>query len=141
MLKVLNSGFQLFPAEHFQSINDLKSEQDLEIVSKYFDYCDMQLETIMNGLNELSTTNEKDVSIAQFERAYQPLIENRLEDITGEMFLIQNLVASKDSKDKFASNINERIDMVTAMLLVVPEKVEKTKCMMRLYEVDNDYSN
>lgn len=134
MFKVLDSAFTLCPAEYIKNISKLENENDVAIASKYFDYCDNQLDSIVKDLDELATTNENDLSVADFERVYQCLIENRIEDITGEMFLIQSLVASLDAKSKYVKDILERVDMVTAMLLVVPDKVEKTKCLMRAFE-------
>lgn len=140
MFDVINTSFTLCPAEYIKNISKLESEKDLALVSRYFDYCDHQLESIVNDLNELATTNESDLSVDDFERVYQNLIENRLEDITGEMFLIQSLIAELDAKNPLVKQAVERIDMVTAMLLVVPEKVEKTKCLMRAFEATDDYA-
>ncbi|MBQ8749413.1 MAG: hypothetical protein IJZ29_02985 [Clostridia bacterium] len=140
MFDVINTSFTLCPAEYIKNISKLESEKDLALVSRYFDYCDHQLESIVNDLNELATTNESDLSVADFESVYQNLIENRLEDITGEMFLIQSLIAELDAKNPLVKQAVERIDMVTAMLLVVPEKVEKTKCLMRAFEATDDYA-
>ncbi|MGN1227580.1 MAG: hypothetical protein ACI4TX_02960 [Christensenellales bacterium] len=140
MFDVINNAFTLCPADYMKNICKMENENDLAIVSKYFDYCDYQLESIVKDLDELGTTNESDLSISDFEKIYQCLIENRLEDITGEMFLIQSLIAELDSKNKFVKEINERIDMVTAMLMVVPEKVEKTKCLMKAFECAGDYA-
>lgn len=140
MFDAVNSAFTLCPAEYLKNVSKLENANDLAIVSKYFDYCDYQLECISKDLDELGTTNEEDLSVATFENVYQCLIENRLEDITGEMFLIQNLIAELDSKNPNVKEINERIDMVNAMLMLIPEKVEKTKCLMRAFESTDSYA-
>ena len=141
MFETLNKSFTLCPADYIKNISKLESENDLKIVSKYFDYCDYELEQITKNLDELSTTNESDLSVADFERIYQPLIENRLEDLQGEMFLIQTLLAENSNTNDFVKEINDRLDMVTAMLILVPAKVEKTKCLMLAFESADSYSD
>lgn len=140
MFEVVNKSFTLCPAEYLKNVSKLESEKDLAIVSKYFDYCDYQLECISKDLDELASVNENDLSVSDFESIYQCLIENRLEDITGEMFLIQSLVAELDQKNPNVKEVNDRIDMVNAMLMVVPEKVDKTKCLMRAFECSDNYA-
>lgn len=140
MFEVVNNSFTLCPAEYLKNVSKLENEKDLAIVSKYFDYCDYQLECISKDLDELASINEEDITVSDFERIYQCLIENRLEDITGEMFLIQSLVAELNQKNANVKEVNDRIDMVNAMLMVIPDKVEKTKCMMRAFESVDTYA-
>ena len=142
MFDSLNRAFTLCPADYIKNFSSLENDKDFAIVKKYFDYCDFELDSMVKDLDEIGSTNYNDLSLVDFEKIYQPLIENRLEDITGEMFLIENLIAEIDSNNKYRKEVGERLDEITAMLLLLPEKVEKTKCLTKAFEnVDDKYND
>lgn len=127
MFEKLEESFKLLDANLLK--NDLNDEE-IKGISNYVGYCQEKLEYLISEINSLQESDEKVKNLELLEDIYEEKILYLLHDITTEMFNLQAfLVPLKETNEKI-NTVLEDIDGVEALLMLIPEEIEKIKCLM-----------
>jgi len=122
----------------FCSVSLLKTEdvnqQFTANMVRYVKYCENELTQILNEVNMLPEQDNKAKILEDFENVYQEKIISLMDDITSEMFNLQNFVEPLlGAHEAFIKPILEEIDGVEALLMLLPEEIEKVKCLLMTF--------
>lgn len=127
MFEKLEEALNLCDAKNFDLSKGFTKEQ-YENLNDYISYCENKLNYVLEELKKFEDNNS--LSLKDFEDKIQEKILYLMDDISSEMYLIQNFLPEIKNLDKeYYENLNMNIDGVEALLLMIPEEVEKTKCV------------
>lgn len=131
MFEVLEKNFDLIDAKYLKEDIDLSNKENFDAIKNYIMYCYDIVYDILNDARILPTEKNKSLSLKQFEENYEERILYRLDDVTEEMYILQNFLDLINEKySEQVKELNEHIDDVEAILMLIPEEIEKNKCIM-----------
>lgn len=130
MFEILEKSFELCDAELLNMAKNNEKEA-LKEIDNYVIMCESHIEQILQDINAMTDTNNKqNITLELFEKAYEERILYRVDDISAEMYMLQNfLLQSFDENNDTIKGILQDIDGVEALLMLVPEEIEKMKCV------------
>ena len=128
MFEKLEESFELLNAN---LLTDEKvTESTLKEISSYINYCQARLEYLVDEINMLQENENKSQNLKLLEEVYEEKIIYLLHDISSEMFNLQTFLAPKSEGNEKILDILESIDGVEALLMLIPEEIEKVKCLI-----------
>lgn len=130
MFEIIEETLDLCPAKILASISDLDDEA-LKDACAYVDYCENILTSILQDVSLLTKDGEIKMGMKDFENKYQDAILLMAQDIAEEMYNMQEEVLKNDPKNQERANaLLQNIDGVEALLMLLPEEIEKAKCII-----------
>ena len=127
LFETLEESFELLDAK---LLNEKEiNSQSLEKILEYVKYCENKLNKVLDEITNLQESDEKAKILKLIEDVYQEKILYLLEDVSTEMYNLQAILSPQKEKNSKISSILEDIDGVEALLMLIPEEVEKLKCL------------
>ena len=127
MFECLEKNFELIEA---RLLKEDAVQENLEKIGKYVKSCESILTGLVQEINSMPEMEEKSKNLRLFEDIYQDKILYLAENIMVEMENLQNFLVPLASKNEKIQNVIFDIDGVVALLMLLPEEIEKTKCVM-----------
>lgn len=130
MFNSLEKNFVLIDAHLLKEDIDLKDEKIKSQLVNYILYCKRELENILKDINRLPDVTNKEITLKQFEDNYEERILYRIDDITDEMYILQNFFGVIKKYPTEVNELNELVDDVETLLMLLPDEIEKNKLVM-----------
>ena len=127
MFECLEKNFELIEA---RLLKEDAVQENLEEIGKYVKSCESILTGLVQEINSMPEMEEKSKNLRLFEDIYQDKILYLAENIMVEMENLQNFLVPLASKNEKIQDVIFDIDGVVALLMLLPEEIEKTKCVM-----------
>ena len=130
MFEKLNENVELCQA-NLLSEDALIDMQKYSSLIKYISYCEQLLEYILEQVREMAEDKDIKITLQEFEDNVQEKIIYIIETISSEMYIIQNFFCDYiETYPDFVKKLMLEIDGVEALLILLPEEIEKNKCVM-----------